>query len=199
MKLLILSDLQGVDYDSWQLFLNKDYKGVEAVFLLGDIEPYYLKTIKERFMELPIFGVHGNHDTYGDLERHGITNVHDQRVWLNNYSIIGLEGSMRYKKGNAPLYTEEEVLKITRYFPHVDIILSHNSPKDVHDQPDLAHQGFEGLTRYILNKKPIFHFHGHQHKNHASFLNQTLIIGIHGGVIFDTEERKLSMVLKIAA
>lgn len=65
-------------------------------------------------------------------------------------------------------------------FPPVDIFLSHNSPRGIHDREDEVHYGFEGLTTYISKENPAFVIHGHQHVNKETQVGDTQVIGVYG-------------------
>lgn len=197
MKALILSDLQGVDYREWMNFLQMDSSSFDVILLLGDIDTMFLKAISERFSNKPMMGVLGNHDYNGDLEYYGILNLHAHKVSLGNVSVVGLEGCVKYKNEEAPMYSQEEALLICETFPKADILISHNSPKGIHDKPDLAHEGFWGLTSYIEKHQPRFAFHGHQHVNKKTSYGNTQVIGVYGGILFDTNTESIQQVLAV--
>ncbi|MBP1309196.1 Icc-related predicted phosphoesterase [Paenibacillus sp. 1182] len=197
MKILILSDLQGIEYREWMRFMQLDTSQFDVVFFLGDIDHMELSAIVTKFSSKQQIGVLGNHDYYGDLEAYGITNVHGNRISFMDQTIVGLEGSIKYKKERAPMFTQEEALKICEELPEANIVIAHNSPKGIHDKEDLAHEGFLGLERYIREKRPTFVFHGHQHVNKVSRLHHTWVVSVYGGIIFDTETRDIQHVLKV--
>ncbi|WCF11507.1 metallophosphoesterase family protein (plasmid) [Paenibacillus thiaminolyticus] len=197
MKLLIFSDLQGVDYREWSKLIEMSPSQYDATILLGDIEDLFLKTIQERFSTKPLFGVLGNHDYEGDLEYFNIENIHGKRKEVNDTTFVGLKGSIRYKPGNFPMLTQAEATIYCRSFDYADIIISHNSPRGVHDKPDLAHKGFEGLTEYIQVHQPRFALHGHQHKNQVTLLGNTTVVAVYGAIILDTETNDIHQVLHI--
>ena len=62
----------------------------------------------------------------------------------------------------------------------VDILISHNSPKGIHDKADDVHTGFEALNPYIARHKPRLLIHGHQHKNTESLIETTSVLGVYG-------------------
>ena len=62
----------------------------------------------------------------------------------------------------------------------MDIFVSHNSPKGIHDRDDYVHVGFEGLNIYIERTSPQFLIHGHQHVNTQSRLAETEVVGVFG-------------------
>lgn len=198
MKLLLLSDLQGVRYDDWMNFIQIDDSTIDAVLTLGDIDTLELRNIKERFSNKQVLGVIGNHDYNGDLEYYGITNLHNTTTILSEKQIVGIEGCVRYKNGKGiPLYTQTEMGVICDQLPVADIVISHNSPKGIHDKLEQAHEGFVGLMNYIEEHQPTHVFHGHQHKHQITTYGATKIVCIYGGWIWDSETDLFEEVLHI--
>ena len=70
-------------------------------------------------------------------------------------------------------------------FPRVDIFVSHNSPRHIHDKEDETHYGFDALTAYITEKPPRLFFHGHQHVNQETMIGTTRVIGVYGHRILE--------------
>ena len=92
--------------------------------------------------------------------------------------IMGLGGSIRYKKGKNQ-YTQKEMnhrinkmwlsIKKNRGF---DILLTHSPAAGIGDGPDEPHKGFEGFN-YLLEKyKPKYFIHGHIHKTYQMKFKQ---------------------------
>jgi Icc-related predicted phosphoesterase len=198
MKLLVLSDLQGIDHREWIQFIQMDAAAYDATLLLGDIEDLFLKTIAERFSQKPLWGVLGNHDYVGDLEWFNIPNAHGKIVNVGSLRIVGLQGSIRYKAGDAPMLSQMEASLYCRNLPPADLMMSHNSPKGVHDKPDVAHEGFEGLLNYIKEHQPRYALHGHQHKNEVDMIGKTQIIGVCGGILLDMDTGERNQVLHVS-
>ena len=61
----------------------------------------------------------------------------------------GLNGCWQYKPRGPFLYYQEEAEAFLADFPAVDIFISHNSPRRVHDREDEVHTGFNALNSYI--------------------------------------------------
>jgi len=187
MKIAVFSDLQGFDNDSWKLLMEQGIpKEVALIITLGDIDVFDLKRLKDKFSDISWIGIHGNHDFKGDLEYLDIRNLHLNIFQYKGVSFGGFEGSLRYKKNNALMYTQEEVSKFMEQMPPVDVFLSHNSPFGIHDKKDNAHQGFTAFKDYVDKSKPKFLLHGHQHINKETVIGETKVVGIYGGYILDT-------------
>jgi Icc-related predicted phosphoesterase len=92
----------------------------------------------------------------------------------------GLNGSWRYKPRGHFLHDQDEVAAWLAAFPPVDVLLSHNSPRGIHDREDEVHCGFAALSDYVLRARPKILLHGHQHVNAETRLENTRIIGVYG-------------------
>jgi uncharacterized protein len=95
-------------------------------------------------------------------------------------SFGGLNGSWKYKPRGHFLYEQLEVTHWLSGFPAVNIFVSHNSPRYIHDQEDEVHCGFHGLRRYIERTQPRLLIHGHQHRNVETMISNTRVIGVYG-------------------
>lgn len=199
MKIAIFSDLQGFSYDSWiKLFELGLPEEVKCIITLGDIETLELSKLKERFSEVITWlGVQGNHDDRGDLEHLNIENMHMQVNNIQGIRFGGFEGSNRYKKGDYPMWLQLEAFAQLNQLESCDVLLSHNSPKGVHDKDDIAHEGFTGLLHYIEKYMPRYCFHGHQHINKETLIGKTKVISVYGGWVFDLETGGKQEVLRI--
>lgn len=197
LRFLVFADLHFVDYTKWRAFLEIDRSRFDAVLLLGDIDIMFLKSIKENFSNKAMIGVLGNHDFLGDLIYYGIPDLHGKIATFSEMTFLGIEGCIRYKKEEAPLHEQHDISSMLEDMKSVDIVLSHNSPKGIHDKPDLAHEGYEGLLTYMEHQKPKYILHGHQHKNIQTTYCQTEVLGLYGGWIFDYETGELECVLDL--
>lgn len=155
----------------------------------------FYKSISENFQDKTILGVLGNHDCLGDLEYYGLTDIHGKSVKSGDLTICGVEWCVRYKKADFPLHTQEEIIDLCSKLGKCDIILSHNSPKGIHDRDDIAHEGYEGLIQYIEKHQPKYCLHGHQHKDIVSEYKGTKVIGVYGGIILNTDTGEITKVL----
>jgi Icc-related predicted phosphoesterase len=50
-----------------------------------------------------------------------------------------------------------------RYGRYLDILVTHASPKDIHDRPDPCHVGFKCFRWFMHRFKPTYLIHGHIH------------------------------------
>jgi Icc-related predicted phosphoesterase len=123
---------------------------------------------------VPLFYVRGNHDT-GYTERPpGGENLHRRVIEYNGLTFAGLEGSMRYNK-NPIQYTDNEMrwfvvqmgiqlgLRRAQHGYGLDVFVTHNPAKGIHDQPDRPHHGFGAFLKFMEWYRPRYMLHGHVH------------------------------------
>lgn len=88
--------------------------------------------------------------------------------------IAGMSGSMRYNKGNCQYTDFQMKLKLwkivpkllwnkIRYGRYLDILMTHASPRHIHDKEDPCHVGFECYNWFLSKFKPTYMVHGHIH------------------------------------
>jgi Icc-related predicted phosphoesterase len=138
--------------------------------------------------------VRGNHDkvveyTSGGQRTypHGGIDLHRKSLHYNGLILAGVEGSLRYRRGEFQ-YTQAEmwwhVLRLGPNFlvnrflhgRYLDLFVSHAPPANIHDRPDLPHQGIKAFRWLIDVFQPRYFFHGHIH----ILRPDTLIETIHG-------------------
>ena len=157
----------------------------DMIVTLGDLELSQLKGLGS-ITDIPKLGVYGNHcsgNYFGEL---GIENMHLKTREVNGVVFGGFEGSIRYKQGDAPMYTEEEATELLKDFPYVDVMLAHSPPRGMHDEDDPAHQGFEALREYILKQQPKYFLHGHTYVStgiREDMLGNTKVIHVYADQI----------------
>lgn len=155
MKILHYSDQ--ADENLRQLFQECD------VFITtGDLSIFDFTPIEDIIKTKPSFGVYGNHDTPGYLEKLDIKNLHLKTIKWNNYVLGGFQGCLRYKEGGGPQFSEEEAKNILNNYPSVDILLLHAAPFGLLDTPnDPVHTGSLSIREYVDRTKPKYIFCGH--------------------------------------
>lgn len=172
MKLLILTDIDDLH---WQHGCGH----ADVVLSCGDIFDQVILEAAAAHGCQNIFAVKGNHDSNSPFQS-PIVDIHLEIRDLGGQRFGGLNGSWKYKPRGDFLYNQDEVTAFLSDFPPVDILLSHNSPRGIHDRDDEVHYGFDGLNAYILRAKPKLVIHGHQHVDRESRLGETRIIGVLG-------------------
>jgi Icc-related predicted phosphoesterase len=137
-------------------------RGVDAIFCLGDLDRAWIESLEN--VDVPVFGVHGNHDEEFVLQDLGIDDLHLRRTSLRGLTVAGFEGCVRYGLGGPHQFTQKEASKLARKLPSADVLLCHCPPRGVNDDPaDPAHIGFDGLRKWVDRHKPRHLLHGHVH------------------------------------
>jgi uncharacterized protein len=217
MKILCVSDQ--VDPLVYSPRMRERFKDVDLVLSAGDLPPEYLGFITS-MLNVDLVFVAGNHDL-GELEARGVsrwgvghaadepdrsTGAIDAGFRLRRAAgliILGLPGSMLYNKGPNQYSEFAMSLKIAFLAPRllfnklfrgraVDIVLTHASPRGVHDRDDLCHRGFKCFLWLIRAFKPRWLVHGHIHLYdlrdvRVSRVEETTVVNAFGHWILDTE------------
>jgi Icc-related predicted phosphoesterase len=132
-------------------------------------------------LNVPMLFVHGNHDPEQEITHHGTrrypwgaTNLDQKFIWFKGLIFFGLEGCVRYSKGEHQ-YTQTEMwFKVLRAVPRLiynrirhgralDVFVTHSPSRDLGDAEDPAHQGFVSYRWFLKVFKPRYHIHGHIH------------------------------------
>lgn len=171
MKILLVSDIESQYI--WDFFSKDVFKDIELVISCGDLKADYLSYLAT-MIHVPIFYVHGNHDhSYTDRPPGGCTCIDDKLVVFKGIRILGLGGSMKYKKGDF-LYTESQMSKriqklgIKIFFKKgFDILVSHAPASGINDDNDLCHEGFKSFNKLLDKYSPKYFIHGHVHMNYG--------------------------------
>lgn len=173
MKVLHYSDRSEPNLK--ELFLSSD-----ALFTTGDLSWFDFVPIEELIQTKVAFGVYGNHDTPGYLEKLGIVNLHLKVYQWHNYTLGGYQGCLRYKKNGGPQFTEAQARKELADFPKVDILLLHAAPYGMLDTPgDRVHQGSHAVREYVERTRPKFVFCGHDSPSQTAAFGQTTVFRTH--------------------
>jgi uncharacterized protein len=144
---------------------------IELICTLGDLEYADIQELAD--ITLPKIGVYGNHCSGTYMPELGIHNMHLRSGQLSGLTFGGFEGSVRYKVGTAPMYTQEEAAQLMQNFPRVDVFLSHCPPYGINDEPDeVAHQGFHALRSYLDQQQPRLWLHGHTYPKEGEVVTQ---------------------------
>jgi Icc-related predicted phosphoesterase len=152
----------------------------DLILSCGDLPAYYLDYLVSN-LNVPMYAVHGNHDTAPPLEgSEGFSRCGAH--WIGGRGIrtpsglllAGFDGSLRY---NGGAYQSSQVemqgavramvpwllLNRLRYGRYLDLLITHAPPRGIHDEPDRCHTGFDAFNWLIETFKPRYHLHGHIH------------------------------------
>jgi Icc-related predicted phosphoesterase len=177
MKLLVLADIDDL---GWQGGSGR----ADALLALGDMADTVILQAAEAWQCPVVLAVKGNHDVDAPFPA-PIVDLHLRIFEFGGLRFGGLNGCWQYKPRGHFLYFQEEAEAFLEIFPAVDIFISHNSPRRIHDREDEIHTGFSGLNTYIERSTPRLLLHGHQHQERETIVGKTRVLGIFGWKIIE--------------
>ena len=171
MKILAVADEESAAL--WDYYVPGRLKDYDLILSCGDLTSEYLSLLVT-MGRAPLLYVHGNHDTgYRTRPPEGCDCIDDCLVVYNGVRILGLGGCRRYRLG-AHQYTEKEMRRRIRKLRFalwraggVDIVVTHAPPRNLGDDNDPAHWGFEALLELLDKYNPQYLIHGHVHSNYG--------------------------------
>jgi Icc-related predicted phosphoesterase len=177
MKMLVLADIDDLH---WQGGIGR----ADVLLALGDMADTVILEAAEAWQSPAVFAVKGNHDADAPFPE-PIYDLHLRTMEHGGLRFGGLNGCWQYKPRGAFLYYQEEVEAFLASLPTVDVFISHNSPRRIHDREDEIHTGFSGLNAYIERSAPRLLLHGHQHQERQTRVGRTRVIGCYGWKVID--------------
>ncbi|MFN2311745.1 MAG: metallophosphoesterase [Spirochaetia bacterium] len=174
-------------------------KPVYFVFGNHNLEHYHL--FKRRDSSSSI----NSPDTLPQMQNYfGSTFIGGRVIRRNGLLIAGLGGSRRYNAGKNQYTNFQMWLRIIRLVPrllwnrarhgrYLDILLTHASPKGIHDKPDACHQGFGAFLWFMRRFRPSYLLHGHIHlydrnEKRETHYNDTVVINVYDHYVLEIEE-----------
>jgi uncharacterized protein len=151
----------------------------DIVVSCGDLPDDVIVEAARRSSCRQIVAVKGNHDSAASFPT-PIMGLHLKTFDFRGLRFGGFSGSWKYKPKGHHLFEQSEVTAALDAFPKVDVFVSHNSPRLVHDRDDEVHVGFVAFNNYIAKHKPRFVLHGHQHVQQETRVDTTRVIGTYG-------------------
>src|SRR5436309_3503680 len=146
MNLLIIADDES---------LGKTIADCNADLLVscGDLPDELILDAATRCHCREILAVKGNHDSSAPFPA-SIQNLHLRVFQFRSVTFGGFCGSWKYKPRGNYLFEDSEVERYLANFPPVNVFVTHNSPRLVHDRDDDVHTGFAAFHQYIQRAKP---------------------------------------------
>ena len=172
MNLLIIADDES-------LGLRIPDCNVDLLISCGDLPDSLILEAAKRCHSCEILAVKGNHDSSASFPAQ-IRDLHLNLFQFRGVTFGGFCGSWKYKPRGNYLFEDSEVEQRLSNFPPVDIFVTHNSPRLIHDRDDDVHIGFVAFNHYVHRVNPKLMLHGHQHQNVESMIGRTRIIGTYG-------------------
>ena len=158
---------------------------VDLLVSCGDVYDSLILSAAKACAATQVFAVKGNHDSNAPFPSQ-ITDLHLQVATLpNGLRIGGFNGCWRYKPKGHFLYDQDEAAALIQRLPPVDILISHNSPAEIHEKDQDVHQGFVALAEYIRKHSPRLLIHGHQHVSRESLVGKTRVVGVYGSAVVE--------------
>lgn len=156
-----------------------DFRTPDLLISLGDLFDATIQRSIERYRPRKTFAVRGNHDSAATFPE-GVADLHLSVQKHDGIRFGGFSGSWRYKPRGHHLFDQDEVTRLMRGFPTVDVFVAHNSPFGIHQRDNDVHQGFHAFLDYIHRTSPRLFLHGHQHVDSTTVLGKTTVIGVYG-------------------
>lgn len=169
----------------YSLNVKQRYQDVKLVLSCGDLPYYYIEFVVT-MLGVPVYYVHGNHDTPeiqdGGLEvaeARGAINLEGRGVRHDGLLIAGLGGCLRYKPEGTNMYTDAEMARRVwrlvpwmlfnnaRYGRYLDVLITHAPPLGIHNGPDYPHRGFRAFLWLMDRFRPRYLIHGHIHLSYG--------------------------------
>lgn len=177
MRILVVADEESKSL--WDYYSPEKLKGIDLIISCGDLNAAYLEFLVT-MCPCPVMYVPGNHDDrYKEHPPEGCECIDGYIGEFNGVRILGLGGSMKYKRG-AFMYTEKEMRKrIARMKGQIiksggfDILVTHAPARGYGDMDDLPHQGFDCFNELMDICHPRYMLHGHVHANYGRKFSRT--------------------------
>lgn len=158
---------------------NLHCHSVDVLIACGDLYDAAIQRAIARYHPRQVYAVRGNHDPDAPFPD-GIVDLHLTTHLFEGLRFGGFKGSWRYKPRGHHLFEQTEVSDLMHDFPAVDVFVSHNSPRGIHERDSDIHQGFDGFLPYLNRTRPRLLIHGHQHFDAITLRGETTIAGVYG-------------------
>ena len=176
MRILVVSDEP--EKRLWDYCRPEELRKNDLILSCGDLPPEYLEFLVT-FASCPLLYVRGNHDEiYDSRPPEGCVCIENKIYTHGGVRILGLGGSMRYKRG-PDMYTEG-AMKRRLLRPGLawqlarsggfDILLTHAPARGYGDLEGLPHRGFECFNELLEKYRPGYMFYGHVHRSYGDFV-----------------------------
>ena len=179
IKMILISDTHGsLNLEEFRKFVNV-HSNYDACILLGDHSSNDIEKILSCTNKNKLYGILGNHDC-DYLSKYNITNLNGNLININGVTLLGIEGSYKYKPSSYPSFSQADSIRFLNNLSKADILLSHDGKFDEKKSNDPAHQGLFGITYYLYKNRVPYHIHGHLHKSYKKeMLNGTKEISVY--------------------
>ncbi len=220
MKILCVAD--HIDPLVYSITIKKRFSDMDLVLSAGDLPMDYLGFIASSLNVTVgfVFGNHNlkelatfyhpartvleSTSLKHQLRNHfGATFLEDRVRNVEGLLIAGLGGSMRYNNGEHQFTEGQMYRRMWRLVPrllwnrlvhgrYLDILLTHASPRGIHDKQDPCHVGFRSMLWFMRWFKPRYLLHGHIHlydlnAERVTRYRETEVINVYDHYVLDVE------------
>ncbi len=143
---------------------------IDLIVGAGDLDPEYLSFVADAF-HAPLWYIRGNHDVgaaWSDIRRTLLPEpMADGRVIEEaGLRLIGFSGSPRYNERNMQIGAIGMWVSVIRGWWAARrrgplLVVTHAPPRDVNDDPDIAHRGFTAFRWLAERLNAPLWLHGH--------------------------------------
>lgn len=220
MKILCIAD--HVDPIVYSNAIKERFKDINVVLSAGDLPMDYLGFVVS-CLNKPLYFVFGNHNlkylgqfnkkfdkgvispnqrnkTFGSTYV-GFNVKYDKK---NDLIVMGLGGCKRYNKADNQHTEFDMYMHMVKLMPklffnkifrgrYLDILLTHASPRGIHDKEDPCHVGFKSFKWFMRKFSPRYLLHGHIHlynineKKVTDYYN-TRVINVYDHYVLDLDK-----------
>jgi len=220
VKILCVAD--HIDPLVYSITIKKRFSDMDLVLSAGDLPMDYLGFIASSLNVTVgfVFGNHNlkelatfyhpartvleSTSLKHQLRNHfGATFLEDRVRNVEGLLIAGLGGSMRYNNGEHQFTEGQMYRRMWRLVPrllwnrlvhgrYLDILLTHASPRGIHDKQDPCHVGFRSMLWFMRWFKPRYLLHGHIHlydlnAERVTRYRETEVINVYDHYVLDVE------------
>src|SRR5438105_2962506 len=121
---------------------------VDVLISCGDLPDEVIFGAAKKCQCKEILAIKGNHDSSAAFPA-PIRDLHLAVFSFRGVRFGGFCGSWKYKPRGNYLFENSEVEGYLASFPAVDVFVTHNSPRLVHDREDDVHTGFAAFNQFL--------------------------------------------------
>lgn len=168
IRLLAISDEPDASLDSPAT--REGLGRIDMIIGAGDLQPEYLSFVSDAF-HAPLRYIRGNHDVgaaWAHTERELLPQPMPDATLVTEAGlrIIGFSGSPRYNARGMQISAIGMWAKVILAWLRTlragpVLVVSHAPPRDVNDDDDLAHRGFQAYRWLVDRLRPPLWLHGH--------------------------------------
>jgi Icc-related predicted phosphoesterase len=194
-KILCVSDIDILSNMNLESMKNK-FKDIDFIISAGDVSNRYIDFLVST-LDKDLIYVNGNHIYHKDYPITFAKNIDGKFLKYKGLRILGLDGSKLYSHKEHQYTDFQMACKVFKNIFSlclgVDIVVSHASPKGIHDIDEKVHEGFKIFNKVIKWFKPKLWVHGHVHLYNylavqETYVGDTRIMNVFGYKLLEIEK-----------